>query len=126
MNFELDRDELLRIFSVITHSILFLQMITWTLNTKHDHSALRAIRLVWAAMTLLLAVVTWKYSTLWSYEALHVAWQSTIVVHLYLIKKLATSKGCNHCLNTEHANISLSLGKTQSILDSLPKHLFKP
>jgi hypothetical protein len=99
MNLDFDKNEILRIFHVAVHALLFLQMITWTLHTKHEHMPLRAVRLVWAALTLLLAVITWHYWYLFSYAVVNVLWHIVIVAHLFLIKQAAKVHNCHNCPN---------------------------
>ena len=87
LSLDFDKNEIVRIINVITHVILFLQMLTWTVHTKHENRCMKIVRFLWAAMTLLLALITWKYWYLFGYAVLHVIWQTTIIVHIYLIKR---------------------------------------
>lgn len=100
LSLDFDRNEVLRILNVITHAILFLQMLTWTVHTKHENKCMKAVRLVWALMTLGLAMFTWKYWYLFGYAVLHVIWQVTICVHIFLIKQFAKDHDCPSC--TQH------------------------
>ena len=93
----LDHNEIVRILHVVTHAILFLQMMNWTLLTRHEDGALKIVLFLWAALTLLLAIVTWKYYWLFSYAVLHVLWQAVIIIHIFLIKKYVKARNCDDC-----------------------------
>lgn len=97
MNLDFTKDEWMRIANVATHVVLFLQMLTWTLHTRHEDYKLKVVRLLWAGLTLLMALVTWKYYWLFSYAVLHVIWQVTISIHILLIKQLSEKLNCDKC-----------------------------